>query len=174
MLRGSVAARACKKAIKYRFPASVTESQRDVWSYPGICLWQRYLTRLLQASLMRLRGYANRIPLPKSGAQCKARVAAPDNPKKQKYPRLCQQGHIKNQSPEANASGLSGAATRIRTGDLILTKDVLYQLSHSSVPQEYFLVTLTIISNIFLFVNTFLKKMKKYLQFIFIAFSFVL
>ena len=26
-----------------------------------------------------------------------------------------------------------GAATRIRTGDLILTKDVLYQLSHSSV-----------------------------------------
>ena len=27
-----------------------------------------------------------------------------------------------------------GAATQIRTGDLILTKDVLYQLSHSSVP----------------------------------------
>ena len=27
---------------------------------------------------------------------------------------------------------LFGAATRIRTGDLILTKDVLYQLSHSS------------------------------------------
>ena len=27
----------------------------------------------------------------------------------------------------------SGAATQIRTGDLILTKDVLYQLSHSSV-----------------------------------------
>ena len=26
-----------------------------------------------------------------------------------------------------------GAATRIRTGDLILTKDVLYQLSHSSI-----------------------------------------
>ena len=26
-----------------------------------------------------------------------------------------------------------GAATQIRTGDLILTKDVLYQLSHSSV-----------------------------------------
>ena len=25
-----------------------------------------------------------------------------------------------------------GAATQIRTGDLILTKDVLYQLSHSS------------------------------------------
>ncbi len=26
-----------------------------------------------------------------------------------------------------------GAATQIRTGDLILTKDVLYQLSHSSI-----------------------------------------
>ena len=38
--------------------------------------------------------------------------------------------------------GLSGAATRIRTGDLILTKDVLYQLSHSSIPQGVFLVTL--------------------------------
>ena len=53
-----------------------------------------------------------------------------------------------------------GAATRIRTGDLILTKDVLYQLSHSSVPQECFLVTLTIIANIFSFVNTFLKNYK--------------
>ena len=29
-----------------------------------------------------------------------------------------------------------GAATRIRTGDLILTKDVLYQLSHSSISQN--------------------------------------
>ncbi len=28
-----------------------------------------------------------------------------------------------------------GAATQIRTGDLILTKDVLYQLSHSSMPR---------------------------------------
>ena len=33
---------------------------------------------------------------------------------------------------------MSGAATRIRTGDLILTKDVLYQLSHSSVRQRIF------------------------------------
>ena len=45
---------------------------------------------------------------------------------------------IKNQSPEANASGLSGAATQIRTGDLILTKDVLYQLSHSSTLSQVF------------------------------------
>ena len=43
--------------------------------------------------------------------------------------------------------GVSGAATRIRTGDLILTKDVLYQLSHSSIPQGDFLMTQSIISN---------------------------
>ena len=64
---------------------------------------------------------------------------------------------IKSQSPEAFASGSSGAATRIRTGDLILTKDVLYQLSHSSIPQGYFLVTQIIIPNFFEFVNRFLK-----------------
>ena len=33
----------------------------------------------------------------------------------------------------AELSGFFGATTQIRTGDLILTKDVLYQLSHSSV-----------------------------------------
>ena len=38
----------------------------------------------------------------------------------------------KNQSPEDKSSGLSGAANQIRTDDLILTKDVLYQLSYSS------------------------------------------
>ena len=32
---------------------------------------------------------------------------------------------------------LFGAATQIRTGDLILTKDVLYQLSHSSSHRPY-------------------------------------
>ena len=58
--------------------------------------------------------------------------------------------------------GLSGAATRIRTGDLILTKDVLYQLSHSSITQGCFLVTQIIIPNIFVFVNTFLKKNENY------------
>ncbi len=30
-----------------------------------------------------------------------------------------------------------GAANRIRTGDLVLTKDVLYLLSHSSVLHNY-------------------------------------
>ena len=31
-------------------------------------------------------------------------------------------------------AGLFGAANQIRTGDLVLTKDVLYHLSHSSIP----------------------------------------
>ena len=73
----------------------------------------------------------------------------------------------KNQSPRVLPLGLSGAATRIRTGDLILTKDVLYQLSHSSITQGCFLVTQTIIPNIFAFVNTFYKKSKKIIFFVF-------
>ena len=72
---------------------------------------------------------------------------------------------IKSQSPEDFSSGLSGAATQIRTGDLILTKDVLYQLSHSSRSQEYFLVTQIIIANIEAFVNTFLEKILCFLRF---------
>ena len=44
----------------------------------------------------------------------------------------------KKPKPRRVTSGLSGAATRIRTGDLILTKDVLYQLSHSSMPSRIF------------------------------------
>ena len=35
--------------------------------------------------------------------------------------------------PKPQASGFSGAAARIRTGDLILTKDALYLLSYSSI-----------------------------------------
>ena len=38
----------------------------------------------------------------------------------------------KYQNPTAKAVGLFGAAIRIRTGDLMLTKHVLYQLSYSS------------------------------------------
>ena len=56
------------------------------------------------------------------------------------------------------ASGMSGAATQIRTGDLILTKDVLYQLSHSSkYLQGYCPSDLYIIANVFRFVKMFLK-----------------
>ncbi|MBQ7333404.1 MAG: hypothetical protein IJW38_03545, partial [Clostridia bacterium] len=41
-----------------------------------------------------------------------------------------QKAAIKTKAPMlVKAPGLSGAATQIRTGDLILTKDVLYQLS---------------------------------------------
>ena len=47
----------------------------------------------------------------------------------------------KTKAPREKPSGLLGAATQIRTGDLILTKDVLYQLSHSSISQECFLAT---------------------------------
>ena len=67
----------------------------------------------------------------------------------------------KTKSPEAKPRGLFGAATQIRTGDLILTKDVLYQLSHSSMfanisaEQWYY-------SKKFLFCQyIFLKKRKK-------------
>ena len=63
----------------------------------------------------------------------------------------------KKPKPRGITSGLSGAATQIRTGDLILTKDVLYQLSHSSKSQGYFPVTQTIISKHFVFVNRFQK-----------------
>ena len=37
-----------------------------------------------------------------------------------------------NQNPSSFDEGFFGAATGIRTRDLILTKDVLCQLSHSS------------------------------------------
>ena len=40
--------------------------------------------------------------------------------------------HLKNQNPSSSDEGFFGAATGIRTRDLILTKDVLCQLSHSS------------------------------------------
>ena len=42
--------------------------------------------------------------------------------------RIC----LKNQNPPSFDEGFFGAATGIRTRDLILTKDVLCQLSHSS------------------------------------------
>ena len=63
----------------------------------------------------------------------------------------------KNQKPSSFDEGFIGAATRIRTGDLILTKDVLYQLSHSSV----FVSTDNIITDCGGFVNrkfVFFKK----------------
>ena len=46
---------------------------------------------------------------------------------------FCANIPFKNQSPDEFSSGFSGAAIQIRTGDLVLTKDALYQLSHSSI-----------------------------------------
>ena len=39
----------------------------------------------------------------------------------------------KNKSAPAIAKALYGAVNQIRTGDLVLTKDVLYHLSHNSI-----------------------------------------
>ena len=135
----------------------VTEPQREVWSLPGY--WLRQDTALGR--------YANRILLAQSRAS--SVVAAPDNPTQSTRKSL--QKTIKNQSPEGLPSGLSGAATRIRTGDLILTKDVLYQLSHSSISQEYFLVTQTIIAKNFAFVNMFSRLFLRNLFFYFKLFK---
>ena len=54
-----------------------------------------------------------------------------------------------------------GAATQIRTGDLILTKDVLYQLSHSSNTSRVFPLGYVIIAKRYSFVKSFFKKIKK-------------
>ena len=48
-----------------------------------------------------------------------------------------------------------GAATQIRTGDLILTKDVLYQLSHSSNCERYYIKKDLLCQDVF---RIFLKK----------------
>ena len=105
----------------------------------------------LTSELVDLRsGYANRTLSQATEPSSNQRVAAP-----------------KNQKPQPYGWGFSGAATQIRTGDLILTKDVLYQLSHSSKSQEYFLVTHTIIPKYFRVVNTFMKFCLRKFCFIF-------
>ena len=93
-------------------------------------------------------------------------VAAQDNPV-HSFPLERALYPYKKPKPRGITSGLSGAATRIRTGDLILTKDVLYQLSHSSKVTKIFPYDLIIITNIFSFVNTFFKNicMKKLLTY---------
>ena len=99
------------------------------------------VARRLQASLTRTRAaYALDSVALATEPSSNQRVAAPEKPK-----------------PPAKSRGFSGAATQIRTGDLILTKDVLYQLSHSSKSQECFLVTQIIIPKHCGFVNTFIK-----------------
>ena len=47
----------------------------------------------------------------------------------------------KEKSPEIKRfRNFSGAASQIRTGDLILTKDALYLLSYSSVSDSFFII----------------------------------
>ena len=57
----------------------------------------------------------------------------------------------KNKNPTAIAAGLfsAGAANQSRTDDLILTKDVLYQLSHSSKQLMYYSIGVGICQEFF-------------------------
>ena len=68
-------------------------------------------------------GYADRIPLRPKGSRSRFESDGSSSKRNQK------------RTPR-KVSFAFGAATRIRTGDLILTKDVLYQLSHSSISQN--------------------------------------
>ena len=56
----------------------------------------------------------------------------------------------------------SGAATQIRTGDLILTKDVLYQLSHSSTLLQVFPLSDSYYNKKILLCQAFFIKKTKY------------
>ena len=64
--------------------------------------------------------------------------------------RLC----LAKTKKHSRRSASVGAATQIRTGDLILTKDVLYQLSHSSVNRKDY-------SRDFLFCQALISKKTK-------------
>ena len=61
---------------------------------------------------------------------------------------------MKNPCSHCGYRDFYGAATRIRTGDLILTKDALYRLSYSSISAE----CLGIIQRIFQFVKSEIQK----------------
>ena len=56
---------------------------------------------------------------------------------------------------------LFGAANQNRTGDLVLTKDALYRLSHSSEPVALTDATLAIIEHRGGFVNTFFTSLDR-------------
>ena len=51
----------------------------------------------------------------------------------------------KTKSPLSKLKGLNGATGRIRTGDLLITNQLLYQLSHSSNLIDYIIITKKII-----------------------------
>ena len=75
-------------------------------------------------------------------------------------PNSNREERFQNKKPPEWVVSCFGAATQIRTGDLILTKDVLYQLSHSSIATGI-PMTFVIITNVFAFVNRFLKYLAK-------------
>ena len=63
---------------------------------------------------------------------------------------------LRKKNPDRYCDPDSGAGNQSRTDDLVITNDVLYQLSHAS-KIVVFSVDLTIISNFSPFVNPFLK-----------------
>ena len=65
-------------------------------------------------------------------------------------------GGITKKNPDRYCDPDSGAGNQSRTDDLVITNDVLYQLSHAS-KIVVFSVDPTIISNFSPFVNPFLK-----------------
>ena len=65
-------------------------------------------------------------------------------------------GGITKKNPDRYCDPDSGAGNQSRTDDLVITNDVLYQLSHAS-KIVVFSVDFTIISNFSPFVNPFLK-----------------
>ena len=142
-----------------------TEPQREVWSCTtGIqhCYVEYTHACRLQASLTRsARGIRTGFLRFACESAPRSESSSPRRPRNRVIPTRACKIRIKNQSPEGLTSGLSGAATRIRTGDLILTKDVLYQLSHSSKVTKIFPYDSFIITNISLFVNTFSKNISK-------------
>ena len=102
--------------------------------------------------------------LSKAGYRAKLRRAqfesgsAPKTKKRSKNKEALQkQRSTPKTKKHSRRSASVGAATQIRTGDLILTKDVLYQLSHSSVNRKDY-------SRDFLFCQAFLLKKTNFFQ----------
>ena len=77
-----------------------------------------------------------------------------------------QQDVLYESNPQLNTNGsnmrvvFDGAATQIRTGDLILTKDALYLLSYSSISDSFDIITriLSTVNYLFSFSGTFFLR----------------
>ena len=124
--------------ISSRHSPCISSRVRVHRSYPGIRLWRKYPRPAPGMQASRSSGGVTELDF----AQERKNAVRIDNSGKK--------------APSLLRGCFFGAATQIRTGDLILTKDVLYQLSHSS--NLYPLRTFDIITNSRAFVNRFLKK----------------